>query len=59
MQAAFRKNRDQGMIFGVCAGLSDRFGIETLWLRVGFVAATLLGFGLPLFAYIVIAVLAN
>lgn len=54
----FRKNRDEGMLFGVCAGLSDQFGIDVLWTRIGFVGLTLLGFGLPLLLYIAIAILA-
>ena len=48
MKQGFRKNRRDGMIFGVCAGMADQFGIDVLWTRVGFVALTLLGFGLPL-----------
>lgn len=54
----FRKNHDEGMLFGVCAGLSDQFGIDVLWTRIGFVGLTLLGFGLPLLLYIAIAILA-
>ncbi|PKP99209.1 MAG: PspC domain-containing protein [Alphaproteobacteria bacterium HGW-Alphaproteobacteria-13] len=58
MKQAFRKNRERGMIFGVCAGLADRFGFDVLWTRVAFVALTLLGFGLPLLLYLTIAILA-
>lgn len=58
MTQGFRKNRRDGMVFGVCAGLADRFGIDVLWTRVGFVALTLLGFGLPLLLYITVAILA-
>lgn len=58
MKQGFRKNRRDGMIFGVCAGMSDQFGIDVLWTRVGFVALTLLGFGLPLLLYLAVAILA-
>ena len=48
MKQGFRKNRRDGVIFGVCAGIADQFGFDVLWTRVAFVALTLLGFGLPL-----------
>ena len=46
------------MIFGVCAGMADQFGIDVLWTRIAFVALTLLGFGLPLLLYLAVAILA-
>ena len=58
MKQGFRKNRRDGMVFGVCAGMADSFGFDVLWTRVAFVALTLLGFGLPLLLYIVVAILA-
>jgi phage shock protein C len=58
MKSQFLRNRQNGMIFGVCSGLSDQFGISELWTRIGFVGLTLLGFGLPLLLYILIALLA-
>ena len=58
MTQRFRKNRQNAMLFGVCAGLADRFGFDVLWTRVAFVALTLLGFGLPLLLYLTIAILA-
>ncbi len=58
MKQGFRKNRRDGMVFGVCAGLADHFGFDVLWTRVAFVALTLLGFGLPLLLYIPRALLA-
>jgi len=58
MTQGFRKNRRDGMVFGVCAGMADRFGFDVLWTRVAFVALTLLGFGLPLLLYVTAAILA-
>ena len=46
-------------LHGVCAGLADYTGIELIWIRVAAIAVTLLGSGLPLLAYIVIAALAD
>ncbi len=59
MKQGFRKNRQNGVIFGVCAGMSDQFGFDLLWTRVAFVGLTLLGFGLPLLLYLIVAVLAK
>ena len=58
MNSSFRKNRQNRMIAGVCAGLADHFSIDSLWVRLGFVGLTLFGFGLPLLLYILIALLA-
>ncbi|MCC2603300.1 PspC domain-containing protein [Sphingopyxis yananensis] len=57
MTQPFRKNRENSMISGVCAGLADQFSIDTLWVRLAFVGLTLLGFGLPVLLYILIALL--
>lgn len=46
------------MIAGVCAGLADQFSIDALWVRIGFVGLSLMGFGLPILLYILIALLA-
>ena len=59
MKQGFRKNRVNGMAFGVCAGLADQFGFDVMWTRIAFVGLTLLGFGLPLLLYIAIAIIAR
>jgi phage shock protein C len=59
MKQGFRKDRVNGMIFGVCAGLANQFGIDVLWTRIALVGLTLLGFGLPLLLYIAIAIIAD
>jgi phage shock protein C len=48
-------DKGSAKLFGVCAGLADFLGVDTLWVRLGFVGVTLLGSGLPLLAYIVAA----
>jgi phage shock protein PspC (stress-responsive transcriptional regulator) len=55
----FRKNRRNAIFFGVCAGLSDRFGFDVLWVRILFAGLTLLGVGFPVLLYILIAILAD
>src|SRR3546814_17439226 len=59
MKQAFRKNRRDGMVFGVFAGMAYHFGFDVLWTRVAFVALTLLGFGLPLREFDLLANLAR
>ena len=59
MKQGFRKDRVNGMISGVCAGLANQFGIDVLWTRIALVGLTLLGFGLPLLLYLAIAIIAD
>lgn len=42
-------------LFGVCAGLAEFTGVDALWIRLGFIAGTLIGSGIPILAYIVMA----
>ncbi len=48
-------NKGSAKLLGVCAGLAEYLGVETLWVRVGFVAVTLFGSGIPFLAYLVLA----
>lgn len=48
-------DKGSAKLLGVCAGLAEFLGVDTLWVRLGFVAATLIGSGLPLLAYLVMA----
>jgi phage shock protein C len=50
-------NRANKKILGVCAGLSDWSGIDTTVIRIGFVVATLIGFGSPLLIYIALGLI--
>ncbi len=40
---------------GVCAGIADYTGIDVLWVRVGAVLGTLMGSGVLIIAYFLIA----
>jgi phage shock protein C len=55
----FRLDKSRAKLMGVCAGLANYTGIETVWIRVGFVAATLIGFGSPVLIYLVIGLVAD
>ena len=55
----FRLNRQRGKLMGVCAGMADCFGWDVTLVRVGWVAATLLGFGSLVLLYIAIGLIAD
>ena len=55
----FYLDKRNAKFLGVCAGLADYTGLDLFWIRVAAIAVTLLGSGLPLLAYIVIAALAD
>lgn len=50
----FYRDKQHGKISGVCAGLADYTGIDTVWIRLGMLAL-FLSLGWPLLAYFVIA----
>jgi len=48
------RSRNNRMLFGVCAGLANFFGIDPTIMRLIFAVGTLFGFGSFLFIYIVL-----
>lgn len=50
------RRTDRKMIGGVCAGLGDYFGVDTVWFRVGFVVVAVMG-GAGLVGYLALWVL--
>ncbi len=52
----FRSENDR-MIAGVCGGLGKEYNIDPAVVRLIFVLATLMGFGLPVIIYIVMALI--
>jgi phage shock protein PspC (stress-responsive transcriptional regulator) len=55
----FTLDKTNGKIMGVCAGIAAYTGIETIWIRLGFVAGTLFGFGSLALVYLIIGLLAD
>ena len=53
---ALQRDHDNKMIFGVCAGLANEMKIDPTVMRLIFAVATLMGFGLPILIYIVMAI---
>ncbi|MEE4538847.1 MAG: PspC domain-containing protein [Erythrobacter sp.] len=58
-QRQFRLDKNQGKLFGVCAGIANYTNSDPQIWRIGFVAATLLGFGAPVIMYLIIALFAD
>jgi phage shock protein PspC (stress-responsive transcriptional regulator) len=53
----FHKDRINGKVFGVCAGIANYTGIDPMIVRLVFVAGTILGFGTFVLIYLAIALL--
>ena len=52
-----RRSRRNRVLFGVCGGLAEFFGIGAFWFRLGFLILALPG-GLPgLLPYLVLAII--
>lgn len=56
---SFKLDRSEGKLMGVCSGIARYFGIDATWVRLGFVAGTLLGFGSFILIYLAIALIAD
>jgi len=46
----FYRDKVNGKLMGVCAGIADYTGVDVLWVRVGMLLFTLTtGFGIPIY----------
>jgi len=52
------RDKHNGKIMGVCAGIAEYTGVDTFWIRLGMVALVI-GLGWPLFAYFIMGVVLN
>ena len=57
--AGFHRDRVDGKVFGVCAGLAKYMNVDPLIVRAVFVVGTLVGFGSFILIYLAIALLAD
>lgn len=55
----FRLDKANAKFMGVCSGIADYFGWDATFVRIGFVAGTLIGFGSLLLIYLAIGLLAD
>ena len=51
------RDTDDKFIAGVSSGLGHYFGIDAIWIRLVWVALVFLGFGAPIFIYILLMIL--
>ena len=56
---SFSLDRTDGKLMGVCSGIAKYFGIDATWVRLGFVAGALLGFGSFILIYLAIGLIAD
>ena len=57
--AGFRRDRDNGKVFGVCAGIANYTNVDPMIIRLAFVAGTIFGLGSFVLVYLAIALLAD
>ncbi len=55
----FYRDKINGKLLGVCAGIADYTGVDVLWVRVGAVLLTLMGVGIIVPAYLLIGIFAS
>jgi len=55
---AFRLNKSEGKVMGVCAGLADYTGIDLMLIRVLTVLLTVCGVGSTIILYLIVALIA-
>ena len=55
----FYRDKVNGKVMGVCAGIADYTGVDVIWVRLGAVALVLMGVGLVVPAYFIAGFLAN
>lgn len=56
---SFRLDKNNAKLAGVCSGIGNYFNIDPMLVRIGFVLATLFGFGSPILIYAAIALIAD
>lgn len=55
---SFRRNKSEGKIMGVCAGLADYTGIDLMLIRVLTVVLALAGVGSAVILYLLVGLIA-
>ncbi len=58
-RTSFYLDKRNAKFLGVCAGVADYFGVDPLWIRVGFVATVFFLFPPVFFLYFITAWLAS
>lgn len=58
-RSGFHLGRANKKVMGVCSGMADYTGVDVTLVRVGWVIATLLGFGSLILVYLAIGLIAD
>ncbi len=53
--ARLSRSSTDKMLFGVCGGLAQRFGMDSTIVRLIFAVAAVIGFGSPVILYLILA----
>jgi phage shock protein C len=53
----FYRDKRHGKVFGVCAGIADYTGFDVTLVRILFIAAVIMGSGVPLLLYVITAMM--
>lgn len=48
------RDKDKGLVGGVCTGLGHYFGVDAVWIKILFVVLVLAGFGTGILAYLIL-----
>lgn len=59
LRTRFYRDKVNGKIFGVCAGIADYTGVDVMWVRIGAVLLTLMGLGFVPIAYVLVGMFAD
>lgn len=51
------KNKDKGMVFGVCAGISDATGIDVTLIRLATVVGSIMSGSIVFWIYLLLGIL--
>jgi phage shock protein C len=55
----FYKDKRNGKVMGVCSGIADYTGFDVTLVRIIFIAAVLMGSGMPLLLYFIAGIVAQ
>ena len=58
-RSRFRLNKAESKVMGVCAGLADHFDVDVTLVRVGVALGIVMTFPVGLFAYLILAMVAQ
>jgi phage shock protein PspC (stress-responsive transcriptional regulator) len=52
-----KRDKMDSILFGVCSGLAKSLGIDVVAIRFIFLLLSIMGFGLPIIVYFILAII--